>query len=137
MSALALLCVALLLSADADPEPPMDARKELASLQGEWAMVSMETRGTKAADTQVKRYRLTIKGDKWIVSSGQRKGGEPAGSTMVIDPSKQPKTLDLKASRTTSKGIYKLEGDTLTLCRVTGKGERPKEFKTTAEAGIL
>jgi len=34
-------------------------------------------------------------------------------------------------------GIYKLEGDTLTLCRAAGDRERPKEFKTTEEAGIL
>jgi uncharacterized protein (TIGR03067 family) len=137
MSALALLWIVLLLSADQDPEPPKDVKKELASLQAEWTMGSMETRGKKAADAQVKLSRLTIKGDKWIVKIGGGKGVEPAGSTMTIDPSKKPKTLDLKGTRSASKGIYKLEGDTLTLCRVTGKAERPKEFKTTAESGIL
>ena len=36
-------------------------------------------------------------------------------------------------------GIYKLEGDTLTMCRATATGdvEPPHEFKTTAEEGLL
>jgi hypothetical protein len=36
-----------------------------------------------------------------------------------------------------SRGIFKLEGDLLTVCRTVGETERPKEFKTTAESGVL
>ena len=56
-------------------------------------------------------------------------------------PVKEPKTLDLTIKlgnqEKVSQGIYKLDGDTLTLCRTEENGERPKEFKTTAKSGIL
>src|SRR5206468_2274799 len=67
---------------------------------------------------------LTIKGNQWMVTvagRGGKNGGRRATSAMTfkIDTSKSPKWLDLvsppngKESR--SLGIYKLEGDTLTL----------------------
>jgi len=125
------LAVVLLIAAD---EPAKDAKKELDKLQGEWTMVSMETRGTKAPDEVVKNFTLTIKGDQWTVTGGNK-------ATFKIDPSKNPKAIHLtfKAGDTevVSRGIYKLDGDTLTLCRTQGDRERPKEFKTTAEAGGL
>jgi uncharacterized protein (TIGR03067 family) len=127
--------VVLLMAAD---EPAKDAKKEQDKLQGEWTMVSMETVGVKHSDDDVKKYTLTIKGDQWTVMNGLSPG---AGRTFKIDPSKDPKSLDLTIKlgdqERVSQGIYKLEGDTLTLCRTQEGGERPKEFKTTAEAGIL
>jgi uncharacterized protein (TIGR03067 family) len=114
--------------------PAQDTKKEMDKLQGEWTMISLEQKGKKATDELVKQYKLTIKGDQWIVSSGRE-----ATMTFKIDPSKEPKTMDLtfEGKQAVSRGIYKLEGDTLTLCRTTGNIDRPKEFKTTPEAGIL
>ena len=127
--------VAVLLTAAA--APAQDTKKELEKLQGEWTMVSLESRGEKVPEETVKQYRLTIKGDQWTVSSDM--GTNEA--TFKIDPSKDPKTIDLTFKRADeaipSRGIYKLEGDTLTLCRTVGDRERPKEFKTTADAGQL
>jgi uncharacterized protein (TIGR03067 family) len=118
--------------------PAQDAKKELEKLQGEWTMVSLEQRGKKVPDETVNLYKLTIKGDQWIVKAGD---GPESKVTFKIDPSKDPKTLDMTFKgadeETSSQGIYKLEGDTLTLCRTVGDRERPKEFKTTEEAGIL
>jgi len=118
--------------------PAQDTKKELEKLQGEWTMVSMETRGNKAPDEVVKQYKLTIKGDQWTVTTLKGGGGK---ATFKIEPSKTPRTIDLTfetaKSDSPSRGIYKLEGDTLTLCRTAGDHERPKEFKTTEEAGIL
>ena len=82
--------------------------------------------------------KWTFTADKITTSSD---GPLDKPSPYKIDPSKNPKTIDftIKAGDTegVSRGIYKLEGDTLTLCRTVGDIERPKEFKTTAEAGFL
>ena len=104
-------------------------------------MVSLEQRGVKSRDEVVKRMKLTVKGDQWIVS---RQGQDREQKyTIKIDPSQNPKTLDLTNiagnMEFPSLGIYRLEGDTITLCRTTETGDidRPREFKTTPEDGIL
>jgi uncharacterized protein (TIGR03067 family) len=131
-----LPCVVILLIAAATPA--QDPKKELDKLQGEWTMVSLEQKGKKASDEAVKVYKLTIKEDQWIVTTST--GGE-SKMTFKIDPSKDPKTIDFTFKSgnkdIVSRGIYKLAGDTLTLCRTTGDTDRPKEFKTTAVAGVL
>src|SRR5262249_27010315 len=118
--------------------PAQNTKKELDPFQGGWTMVSLEQRGEKAPDEVVKGYKLTVQGDRWTVTTPE---GEETTRTFRIDPSQDPKTMDMTTrtgdKETVSRGIYKLDGDTLTLCRTTGDLDRPKEFKTTAEAGIL
>ena len=137
MSVRVALPVAVVLLVAAD-EPAKDAMKDEDKLQGEWTMVSMETLGVKHSEDDVKKYTLTIKGDRWTVTNARTLS---PGQTFKIDPSKDPKTLDLTIKlvnqERVSKGIYKLDGDTLTICRTEENGERPKEFKTTAKSGIL
>jgi uncharacterized protein (TIGR03067 family) len=113
------------------------SEKELEKLQGEWTLVSLEENGRKIKDEEVSRMKLTIRGDQWILSY---QGGSEWRDTIKIDPSQNPGTLDLTGpAGFTSPGIYKLEGDTLTLCNTADRGDidRPREFKTTPEAGVL
>lgn len=124
-------------------EPKKDAvKKELDKLEGSWTLVSLESKGKKTPEDDVKRYHLTIKGDQWTI---EYPGGKDK-LTIQIDPGKDPKTIDFtfKAPSATvrSRGIYTLgsstDGDTLTLCRVDQKGlPRPKEFKTTESTTML
>jgi len=101
-----------------------DANKELDELQGVWVMSSREVNGKPYDNT---RFKLTIKGDQWKVT---RPDDDVAVKleTIKIDPSKSPKTIDLG----NWPGIYKLEGDTLTLCRsaYVTNAARPKEFSS-------
>jgi uncharacterized protein (TIGR03067 family) len=116
--------------------PAQDAKKELDKLQGEWFLVSEESKGLTTPEEIVKGYKVTIKGDQL---TSENLDGKVTKWTFKIDPSKEPKHIDMttkfKDKDVRSKGIYKLEGDTLSLCRTFGVRERPTEFKTTAESG--
>ena len=114
--------------------PAQDAKKELEALQGDWTMVALEQKGKKFTISRFAQSKLTIEGNQWRL-------GQIETRTIKIDPSKDPKTIDLTAKKegieAISRGIYKLEDDTLTVCRDTSLTDRPKDFKTTGKAGVL
>lgn len=119
LAASLLLCAGLPATGD---DKTGDDKKELDKLQGEWTLVSREAKGKKSDET-AKNYKLTIKGDQWILNPGPT-------ATITIDASKDPKWIDLTKF---APGIYQLEGDTLTICRPTSGTGRPKEFKATKD----
>jgi uncharacterized protein (TIGR03067 family) len=129
-------------------------RKELEKLEGTWKVLSREVKRTNTPAEEVKDLQLTIKGDRWTMTHSR--GVDKA--IIKIDPAQEPKTIDwtftalgamgktLKppaGRKIVSRGIYKLvytegDGETLTVCRVDQpRVARPKEFKTTENAGLL
>ena len=74
---------------------------------------------------------MTINGTKHAVHLADI---EPYEGTHRFDPTKDPKAYDTTVTTGTHKGdkqygIYKLDGDELTICLASSGSPRPKEFK--------
>ena len=108
-----------------------DAKKELKRLQGEWVLKEGQRHGQTFEVNE--KLVLEIKGAKWIFQ------GKEKGEFIAIYPETDPKCYDLKSSEEGTKGqvhegIYKIDGDILTVCIHEGKEkQRPTLFETTAE----
>lgn len=75
------------------------------------------------------RYRFDKDGN-WVVLEGER---ELVGARAVkIDPAAKPATLDFSVSAGSPEqvlGIYKIEGDKLTICKAFPGKDRPSKFE--------
>ena len=119
-----LLVVGLLMGAD---QPSDAAKKDLEKLQGEWKIEKAQRGGEAAPAELLGKLSLTIKGDSMTVSEGSARDEK---ATISLDPGKSPAAIDIKPARPgreTVLGIYKLNGDSLTLCW-SKEGARPTEF---------
>lgn len=120
------------------PGPPPEVAAP-AGIEGNWTLVALEYAGDKdekASKGAENKIRAT---------AGQliaTKGGKADPLDYTLDPSKEPPAIDLKApggKGETMYGIYKLDGDTLTICAVGSSrpADRPTEFKTTPANGAM
>ncbi len=102
------------------------------TIQGEWKVDSAKANGQEpqgAEGDQIKGATWTISADKITVTFN----GEDRVSTYTVDPTAKPKAIDVMSEKEgTFKGIYKLEGDTLTICASIQRGdnERPTAFES-------
>jgi uncharacterized protein (TIGR03067 family) len=116
-------------------QPANQAQKQL---EGTWIATTAERGGQAAND--VVGHRLSFTGDRFQIQS---KDGKPLyAGTVRVDSSTKPATIDfehtegvLKAK--TWKGIYSLEGDTLTICDNAPNldARRPTAFDTKSGSG--
>jgi len=114
-----------------------EAAKESEKLAGTWQTTSAVNEGEKMPDEQASRIVLVFTGEKFEVSNG---GKSMMKGTFTIDPSKTPKTIDMKSTSgkhqgKTTPGIYELDGDSLKICMVPPDEQRPKKLNDTAKNG--
>jgi uncharacterized protein (TIGR03067 family) len=126
----AVVVVALLVGVVA--AEPDDKKKGEDMIQGTWQAVSVEHGGEKVPEDKVKELKLTFGADGKLTLA---RGEHELKGTYQLDATKKVKEITLKAEgEKTVLGIYKLDGDDLTVCGVQdGQGDRPTEF--TAKAG--
>ena len=129
----ALLFAAVLASAATPKAAADDARK----LQGTWRVTKFVDQGEVPAPAEeVKHFTFEFRGDR--VTIRKRKDDPGREMKYTLNPAKKPAWIDIDMGERAgvSEGIYKLDGDTLTLCVVGGKrggkpAPRPTEFKAS------
>jgi hypothetical protein len=112
-----------------------DARKQLA---GSWTCASATIDGTPLAAETAKVLTLTLTADRFKTQRGEQVLFD---STYTVDAAKEPKQIDMIGTEGELKGkpalgIYKLDGDRLTLCYTMPGSERPAKFESAPKSGV-
>ena len=144
-------------------QPQPDVKTDLQSLHGAWTLVEMETRGKKltgkdmiypfnSGDVALKPFKLVIEGQNipehrlipadQVKDANDRLGGveiqfndsKPEKGDFLLKETKKPKRIAMAWWGKYWESIYKLDGDTLTICFNPTNCIRPDEFRTAANS---
>jgi RNA polymerase sigma-70 factor (ECF subfamily) len=107
------------------PAAARAAQKDEGKILGTWLVASDEWGGQKGAEGGLTGLRLTFAAAGKVTI---KHGNQEEEGAYKLDPAKTPRQIDVTANGRELPGIYKLEGDTLTLCVDHGGGARPTEF---------
>lgn len=117
----------------------IDTRSDLGRLQGGWQVVAVEIGGKALPRDRLPFSKLWIRDDTIVHETR----GHGLYVVFRVHPEQEPKAMDILANSYHSdlygvpnSAIYKLERDTLTICRSDNE-ERPKEFVSTPGSRIL
>ena len=109
-------------------------KAELAKLQGTWQLTSATKDGQPTPDEVVQKIRIVIKDSTHTVYFDKETIAKEIPFT--IDPETDPRATDDKLpDGKFIRGIYRLDGDTLTSCVGARDKDRPKEFAAGAGTG--
>jgi uncharacterized protein (TIGR03067 family) len=120
--------------------PGETATNELSALQGTWTVLYSEQNGERRRDVEdVKKMRLSIKDDQWTLESNNNVK-DISAATLKLDPTQNPKAVDLKVSvglpaGETIPAIYELKGDELKFCFASESRQRPRKFDSREGSG--
>jgi uncharacterized protein (TIGR03067 family) len=113
-----------------------EAQKELEKFQGTWVVESVVADGKEVPSDVVKAFKMTFKGDTYTVLIGLEK----TEGTFRIDPTKEPKTMDIIPDNgpdrdRIQRSIYAFDGDKLKICGAQPGKDRPTSFETKDKVG--
>jgi uncharacterized protein (TIGR03067 family) len=112
-----LLCC--LAAADAPKET------ELKKLAGHWHVTQQEHGGKKVPAKKLAALVVEVADERMTTREGDEVKEE--ARIVRLDSEAKPAAIDLKADKLV-QGIWKLSGDTLTICVAEPGKDRPKEF---------
>jgi uncharacterized protein (TIGR03067 family) len=118
------------------PPPPDPNKADLKAMQGKWTRTLLIVDGRTTRKLRGAEVTATIKGDRMVYSA--RDVWE-----LTLDAKASPKRIDSKGAvpnvgNYLFLGVYRLEGDKLTICcreAQGGKGKRPADFDP-AQRGV-
>jgi uncharacterized protein (TIGR03067 family) len=133
LHAAALVSLVLLLGADSADDT---VEKDLEKFQGVWIVESMELNGKPLSEERGKKIKLTIKGENFTFETGT----DSHEGLYKIDPTKDPKELNIVITRGGEKGkvylvIYKFEDGKMIQCMRQDNKSRPRTFTGAAGSG--
>jgi uncharacterized protein (TIGR03067 family) len=112
-------------------------KNELKRHQGTWVAKSSTFDGQKAPEDVVRSIKRIVTEDQVVWERDRKRF---AGTKVVLDPSAEPKKIDVIPDGGRKRGehilgIYKLDRDTLTICMAAAGQPRPTEFKAEKGSG--
>ena len=134
LKTLRLFCVFLAAASLGAAKEDAAARPDIELIQGQWRIVSNEKDGQQGGDPKedLAAVRFTFKGNTLLIKEEKQEHE----ATFTLDPAAKLKHLDVLMKGETKKvlGIYRLAGDSLTICMVEN-GQRPTDFTTAKGSG--
>ena len=115
------------------------AAADLKAMVGKWDIVKAEL-GGKEVTEHLKEMKFEIaEGGKYTAELSMEKDV----GTFTVDVAKTPKEMDIKGNGGPNKdklikAIYKIDGDSMTVCYELGGGDkRPAKFETKPDTKLL
>jgi uncharacterized protein (TIGR03067 family) len=114
------------------------AADDLQKLQGVWEVAGGEVNGSAIPESDIQSITLTITDKSYSV---EREGNTDRGS-FALDPSKQPKQMDIQPGSGDDAGskllaIYEIGQDSFRVCYAARGDDRPKAFATEPDSRRL
>jgi uncharacterized protein (TIGR03067 family) len=124
-------------AADATAKHDEGRGDDVKNIIGNWSCVSATVDGKPLGEKVVASLRLKMTAERYRT---ERDGEVLFDSTYKLDQEKSPRWIEMigtegDAAGKAGLGIYKLDGDSLTMCYTMPGGQRPKEFESAAGSG--
>jgi uncharacterized protein (TIGR03067 family) len=129
MNLFAALALASFVGAPVPPADELTRAKQ--NLQGEWAVLEFTRGGRPCEKKELEGAKAVVKGDTFTLAFADRLDE----TTFTLDLKTTPPTINFAKTDPVFQGrimsgIFKQEGDKITICCAFEDAEKPKEFKS-------